>query len=85
MGIGPDLALEESFHSCSNVSVGSGLEGLVPSDESHPGSVSADSIGLDSIWDPLADGLLDQAQQERGREGLNLAAEMEISGPEFGS
>jgi hypothetical protein len=55
MGIGPDLALEESFHSCSDVSVESGTEGLVPSDGSHLGSVSADSIGLDSIGDPLAD------------------------------
>ena len=63
MGIGPDSALEESFHSCSDVSVESGTEGLVPSDGSHLGSVSADSIGLDSIGDPLADGLSDQAQQ----------------------
>ena len=68
MGTGPDLALEELFHSCSNVSVGSGLEGLMPSDESHLGSVSAYSIGLDSIGDHLPDGLLDQAQQERGGE-----------------
>ncbi len=47
--------------------------------------MSADSIGLDSIRDPLADRLSDQDQQERGKEGLNLAAEMEIWGPEFGS
>ncbi len=34
-------------------SVGSGSEGLVPSDGSHLGSVSADSIDPDSIGDPL--------------------------------
>ncbi len=69
MGTGPDLAVEELFqHSCSNVSVGSGLEGLMPSDKSHLGSVSAYSIGLDSIGDHLPDGLLDHAQQERGGE-----------------
>jgi len=56
----------------------------VPSDGSHLGSVSANSIGLDSIGDPLADGLSDQDQQERGGEGLNLAAEMEILGPVIG-
>ena len=55
----------------------------MPSDGSHLGSVSANSIGLDSIGDPLADGLSDQDQQERWGEGLNLAAEMEILGPEF--
>ena len=57
----------------------------MPSDGSHLGSASANSIGLDSIGDPLADGLSDQDQQERGGEGLNLATEMEILGPEFGS
>ena len=85
MGIGPDSDQEDSFHSCSDVSVESCSEGLVPSDGSHLGSVSANSIGLDSIGDPLADGLSDQDQQERWGEGLNLAAEMEILGPEFGS
>ena len=85
MGIGPDSDQEDSFHLCSEDSVQSRSEGLVPSDGSHLGSVSANSIGLDSIGDPLADGLLDQDQQERGGEGLNLAAEMEILGPEFGS
>ena len=85
MGIGPDSDQEVSFHSCSEDSVQSRSEGLVPSDGSHLGSVSANSIGLDSIGDPLADGLSDQDQQERGGEGLNLAAEMEILGPEFGS
>ena len=85
MGIGPDSDQEVSFHSCSEDSVQSRSEGLVPSEGSHLGSVSANSIGLDSIGDPLADGLSDQDQQEKGGEGLNLAAEMEILGPEFGS
>jgi DNA polymerase III epsilon subunit-like protein len=85
MGIGPDLDQEVSFHSRSEDSVQSRSERLVPSDGIHLGSVSANSIGLDSIGDPLADGLSDQDQQERGGEGLNLAAEMEILGPEFGS
>ncbi len=86
MGIGPDLDQEVSFHLCSKDSVQSRSEGLMPSDGSHLGSVSANSIGLDSIGDPLAKGLSDQDQQERGGgEGLNLAVEMEILGPEFGS
>ncbi len=63
MGIGPDSALEGPFHSCSDVCVEPGMDGLVPSDGSRLGFVSADSIGLDSIGDPLADGLSDQAQQ----------------------
>jgi hypothetical protein len=78
MGIGPDSDQEDSFHSCSEDSVQSRSEGLVPSDGSHLGSVSANSIGLESIGDPLADRLSDQ-------DRLNLAAEMEILGPEFGS
>ncbi len=81
MGIGPDSALEESFHSCSDVSVESGMEGLVPSDGSHLGSVSANSIGLDSIGDPLADGLLDQAQQERGGGGAHFGCRNGDFGP----
>jgi hypothetical protein len=44
-------------------SVGFCSEGLVPSDWSHLGFVSADSIYPDCVVDPLADGLLDQAQQ----------------------
>ena len=36
------------------------------------GSVSANSIGLDSIGDPLADGLLDQDQQEKGGGGAQF-------------
>jgi hypothetical protein len=84
VGIGPDSDQEVSFHSRSEDSVQSRSEGLMPSDGSHLGSVSANSIGLDSIGDSLADGLSDQDQQERGGEGLNLAAEMEIWGPEFG-
>jgi hypothetical protein len=47
-------------------SVRSCLEGLVPTDGSHLGSISADHIDPDSIEDPQADGLLDQAQQEGG-------------------
>ena len=65
-------------------SVGSGSEGLVPSDGSHLGSISADSIDPDSIREHLADGLVDQAQQERRGEALNLAVKMEILGPEVG-
>jgi hypothetical protein len=41
-------------------SVTSGSDGLVPSDGSHMGSVSVDSIDSDSITDPLADGFVDQ-------------------------
>ena len=67
--IGPDLDQEVLFHLRSEDSVQSRLEGLVPSDGSHLGSVSAKSIGLDSIGDPLADGLSDQDQQERGGGG----------------
>ena len=66
MGIGPDSDQEDSFHSCSEDSVQSRLEGLMPSDGSHLDSVSANSIGLDSIGDPLKDGFVDQPQQERG-------------------
>ena len=39
-------------------SVTSGSDGLVPSDGSHMGSVSVDSIDSDSIMDPLAVALL---------------------------
>jgi hypothetical protein len=55
-------------------SVGSCLEGLVLSDGSHLVYVSVDSIDPDSIADPLVDGLLDQAQQERagGRPSIWL-------------
>ncbi len=67
---------QDSMRSC--------LEGLVPLDGSHLGSVSADSIDPDSIADPLAVCLLDKAQQERGAEALNLVVEMEILGSEFG-
>ena len=85
MGIGPDSDQEDSFHSCSDVSVESCSEGLVPSDGSHMGSVSVDSIDSDSIMDPLADGFVDQLQQERGGGGLNLAVETEILGSEVGT
>ena len=50
----------------------------MPSDGSHLGSVSADSIGLDSIGDPLADGLSDQAQQERGGGGMVLSPRADL-------
>ncbi len=66
-------------------SMGSSLEGLVPSNGSHLGSISANSIDLDSIGDPLSHGLVNQAQQERKIEALNSAVEMEIWGSEFGS
>jgi len=49
------------------------------------GSVSVDSIYPDSITDPLADGFVDQLQQERGGGGLNLAVETEILGSEVGT
>ncbi len=66
-------------------SVTSGSDGLVPSDGSHMGSISVDSIDSDSITDPLADGFVDQPQQERGDGGLNLAVETEILGSEVGT
>ncbi len=66
-------------------SVTSGSDGLVPSDGSHICSVSVDSIDSDSIVDPLANGFVDQPQQERGGGGLNLAVETEILGPEVGT
>ncbi len=44
-------------------------DGLVPSDGSHMGSVSADSINPASTGDPLADGFVDQSQQEKGGWG----------------
>ena len=60
-------------------------DGLMLSDGSHMGSVSVDSIDSDSIRDPLADGFVDQPQQERGGGGLNLAVETEILGSEVGT
>jgi hypothetical protein len=63
-------------------SVTFGSDGLVPSDGSHMGSVSVNSIDPDSITDPLADGFVDQPQQERGGGGLKLAVETEILGSE---
>jgi hypothetical protein len=68
-----------------SVTSGSDADGLVPSDGSHMGSVSVDSIDSDSITDPLADGLVDHPQQERGDGGLNLAVETEILGSEVGT
>ena len=66
-------------------SVTSSSDGLVPSDGSHMGSISVDSINPDSIADPLADVFVDQPQQERGGGGLNLAVETEILGSEVGT
>ncbi len=66
-------------------SVTPGSDGLVPSDGSHMGSVSVDSIDPDSITDPLADGFVDQPQQEWGGGGLNLAVETEILDSEVGT
>ncbi len=65
-------------NSADQDSVTSGSDGLVPSDASHMGSVSVNSIDPDSITDPLADGFVDQPQQVRGGGGLNLAVETEI-------
>ena len=42
-------------------------------------------IWAPSIMDPLADGFVDQPQQERGGGGLNLAVETEILGSEVGT
>ncbi len=65
--------------------VTSGSDGLVPSDGSHMGSVSVDSIDSNSITDPLMDSFVDQPQQDRGGGGLNLAVETEILGSEVGT
>ncbi len=81
MGIGSDSDQEVSFHSCSKDSVRSHSEGLMPSDGSHLGSVSANSIGHDSIGDPLADGLSDQDQQERGGGGAQFGCRNGNFGP----
>jgi hypothetical protein len=48
-------------------------------------SVSVDTEDSDIIRDPLADGFVDQPQQERGGGGLNLAVETEILGSEVGT
>ena len=68
-----------------SVTSGSDADGLVPSDGSHMGSVSVDSIDSDSITDPLTDGFVDQSQQERCDGGLKLAVETEILGSEVGT
>ena len=64
LSAGSDCGLDDENPTYQD-SVGSCSDGLVPSDGSHVGSISADSIDPDSIWDPLADGLVDQPQQER--------------------
>ena len=76
-GVNENSIDQDSVVSCS--------DRLMPSDGSHMGSISADSIDPDSIGDPLVDGLVDQPQQERGGGGLNLAVETEILDSEFGS
>ena len=73
---------EVKNNSTDQDSVMSDSDGLVPSNGSHMGSVSVDSIDPDSITDPLADGFVDRPQQERGGGGLNLAVETEILGSE---
>ena len=45
--------------------------------------LSNDFIDLDSIGNPLVDGLVDQPQQEKWAGGLNLAVESEILDSEF--
>ncbi len=50
-------------------------EGLVASDRSHLGSISAHSLDPESIGDPPEDAFIDQGQQEGGGEGGNLADE----------
>jgi hypothetical protein len=47
--------------------------------------LSNDFIDLDSIGNPLVDGLVDQPQQEKWAGGLNLAVESEILDSEFGT
>ena len=46
--------------------------------------ISSNSIDSNSITDPLADGFVDQPQQDRGGGGLNLAVETEILDSEVG-
>ena len=41
-------------------------EGLVPSDASHLGSISVESINFESIGDPPKDKFVDYTQQEGG-------------------
>ncbi len=54
-------------------SVASLREGLIPSDGSHLGSLSAKSINPESIGDPPEDEFVDHTQQEGevGRGNLN--------------
>ncbi len=47
-------------------SVGSLREGLVPSDASHLGSISAESIDPESIGDPPKEKFVNHTQQEGG-------------------
>jgi hypothetical protein len=66
-------------------SVASLREGLIPSDGSHLGSISAESIDPESIRDPPVDEFVDHAQQEGGGGRGDLAVESILLGPEFGS
>ncbi len=66
-------------------SVASLREGLVPTDASHLGSISAESISPESIGDPPKDKFVDHTQQEGGSGRGNLAVKSILLGPEFGS
>jgi hypothetical protein len=59
-------------------------EGLIPSDGSHLGSISAESIDPESIGDSPEDEFVDHIQQEGGGGRSNLAAKLILLGPEFG-
>jgi|FrelakmetLWP11LW_1041352.scaffolds.fasta_scaffold92518_1 hypothetical protein len=65
-------------------SVASLGEGLVASDGSHLGSISAHSLDPESIGDPPEDEFIDQGHQEGVGGGGNLADETIDLGLEFG-
>jgi hypothetical protein len=65
-------------------SVASLGEGLIASDGSHLGSISAHSLNPESIGDPLEDEFIDQGHQEGVSGGGNLADETIDLGLEFG-
>jgi hypothetical protein len=66
-------------------SVASLGEGLIASDGSHLGSISAHSLNPESIGDPPEDKFIDQGHQEGVGMGGNLADETIDLGLEFGS
>jgi hypothetical protein len=66
-------------------SVASLREGLILSDGSHLGSISAESIDPESIGNPPEDEFVDHAQQEGGGGRGNSAVKLILLGPEFGS